>query len=483
MISIFALVLKYNIILYPGKSRLLKTPFKMKRLIFIPLIITMIIAGCSQKEEVKPLKSEPIKGGLDETLMELIHDHSNGLGPQYFVLPSSDDFDRIPQDPKNPITRAKVELGKLLFHDPGLAVNPKLNPFIETFSCATCHHHKAGFQAGRAQGISEGGVGFGRIGESRTKDFMCPEDSLDIQPIRTPATLNSAFQEVMLWNGQFGATGPNEGTEALWTPGTPLETNFLGFHGVETQAIAAMTVHRLGIPMKLFQHSEYKNMFNDAFPDIPVEERYTKITVGLAMAAYERTILANEAPFQEYLKGNKMALTKPQKKGAILFFGKANCVACHTGPALNSMAFYAYGMNDLEGYDVYGPEPDEGTKKGRGGFTGNEEDACKFKVPQLYNLHDARFLGHGSSFNSIGEVVRYKNIAVKENDFVPDSHLSEAFVPLNLSEEEIKNLTAFLEFGLLDAKLERYEPPSVPSGLCIPNNDYQSKIDLGCILQ
>ena len=53
----------------------------------------------------------------------------------------------------------------------------------------------------------------------------------------------------MLWNGQFGATGPNEGTEASWGEGTPKFNNHLGYQGIETQAIAGLTVHRMGIDM------------------------------------------------------------------------------------------------------------------------------------------------------------------------------------------------------------------------------------------
>ena len=456
----------------------------MKKTLLLLSLLLLMLAGCTSfnNEDVSPMKSSSGDENLDRILINLLEEHSGGIGPEYFILPESFELKKIPQDPNNQVIAEKVELGRLLFHDAGLATNSKFEMFKNTYSCATCHHFQAGFQAGRAQGIAEGGVGFGRIGEIRDKDEMCPEDSLDIQPIRSPATLNSAYQKVMLCNGQFGATGPNTGTENRWTPGTPLEINFLGFEGIETQAIAAMTVHRMGIPVELIEHTEYKDMFDAAFPDFPENERYTKITAGLAMAAYERTILASEAPFQRYLRGNPNTLTREQKKGAILFFGKANCVSCHTGPALNSMSFHAYGMNDLEGYGVYGPDPDEPTKKGRGGFTGNEADNCKFKTPQLYNLHEARFLGHGSSFSNIEEVIRYKNRGIKENDFVPDSHLAEAFVPLGLSEREIIQLTNFIEFGLYDANLSRYEPSYVPSGSCIPNNDEASRLDLGCIL-
>lgn len=450
----------------------------MKRILLLPIIAILIFSSCTRDNEVAPDN----ESALDKTLTKLLDQNSEGQGTDFFKLPESSDFSKIPQDPNNPLTISKVELGKLLFHDAGLAVNPKFDLFKDTYSCATCHHQQAGFQAGRAQAISEGGVGFGQFGETREKDEQCPEDSLDIQQIRTPAALNTAYQRVMVWNGQFGAKGPNAGTENLWTPGTPLENNFLGYEGVETQAIAAMSVHRLGIPMDLIESTDYKSLFDEAFPDVPAEQRYTKTTAGLAMAAYERSVVASEAPFQRYLDGNTNALTDDQKKGAILFFGKANCVSCHTGPALNTNAFYAYGMKDLEGPNIYGPAPADNVRKGRGGFTGNDEDNYKFKVPQLYNLHQADFLGHGSSFTSVEQVVRYKNKGMKENNLVLDSQLAEEFVPLGLSEEEIQQLTAFLEFGLYDADLARYQPPSVPSGLCIPNNDEASRIDLGCVL-
>lgn len=454
----------------------------MKKIIPLVLISMVLFFSCQKQHDVMPTKATGAEMNFDDELNALLLQHSGGLGKSFFLLPESDDFNHIPQDPNNPLTAEKVELGKLLFHETALAVQNKFPESESTFSCATCHHHQAGFQAGRRQGISDGGIGFGTCGNDREKDPLCPEDSVDVQPIRTPTIMNSAYQQVMLWNGQFGATGPNTGTEHLWKPGTPLETNFLGYEGVETQAIAGMTVHRLNIVHDFVFGCEYRELFDAAFPNVPEEERYTKITAGLAMAAYERTVLSNRAPFQDYLRGDYHAMTEEQKQGAILFFGKANCVACHTGPALNSMEFHAIGMMDLLGEDIYGPIPDRKTQKGRGGFTGNPEDDYKFKVPQLYGLRAARHFGHGSSFYDLQAVVEYKNNAQKENLRVPDSQLAEEFVPLNLSKREIQQLVAFLEDALNDKDLFRYAPESLPSGLCFPNNDEQSRIDLGCEL-
>ena len=101
------------------------------------------------------------------------------------------------------------------------------------------------------------------------------------------------------------------------------------------------------------------------------------------------------------------------------------------------------------------------------------------KVPQLYNLKDSPFYGHGGSFSSIREVIKYKNRARSQNDNFSTSDLATDFVPLRLSNKEIDQLNTFLTKGLYDPALDRYVPTSLPSGNCFPNNDLVSKIDLG----
>lgn len=395
------------------------------------------------------------------------------------IQPLETDYNAIPSDLNNPITTEKVALGKMLYHETMIAKIAKMEDGMNTYSCASCHHVDAGFQSGIKQGIGEGGLGFGAFGEGRIKNPMYSESDLDVQPIRTPTTLNVAFQKVMLWNGQFGATDVNEGTESMWTVGTPKEANTLGFEGVETQAIAGLDVHRLKIDEDYIINSSYKNLFDNAFPDIEENERYTKLNGALAIAAYERTLLPNRAPFQRWLKGDTRAMEYDEIEGAKLFFGKAHCFSCHSGPGLNGMGFHALGMRDLEGSEIM-TNVDEGTQKGRGGFTGNADDNYKFKTPQLYNLKDVQFFGHGGSFESVKEVIEYKNEANSENTIVPQNQLSPNFVPLNLTETEINQLTLFLENALYDDNLQRYVPDNLPSGNCFPNADSSSSADLGC---
>lgn len=440
----------------------------------LPLIFLVILVGCVED----PYQNSTLDP-LDIQLDQLLSPEAGGLGKSGYRLPPSNVYQRIPQDPKNPLTKAKVHLGQQLYHETAMAINAKHTEGMYTYSCASCHHAAAGFQAGRQQGIGDGGVGFGYAGENRFPSPYYELDSLDVQPIRSPSALNIAYQTNVLWNGQFGATGINVGTESKWADGTPIAVNKLGYEGTETQAIAGLSVHRMAVTDELIDAKRYREYFDQAFPEVPASDRYTNEYAGLAIAAYERTLLANQAPFQNWLLGDREAMTDGQKRGAIVFFGKAECSSCHTGPALNSMEFYALGMDNLKGPGVYGGQ-DDNANLGRGGFTKNPEDNHKFKVPQLYNLKDSPFLGHGGTFHSVREVVVYKNNAIPAFAEVLNSSIPEQFEPLGLNTAEIDDLVDFLENALYDPQLERYVPSRLTSGYCFPNNDPISKNDLGC---
>ena len=195
---------------------------------------------------------------------------------------------------------------------------------------------------------------------------------------------------------------------------------------------------------------------------------------ALAIAAFERTVLANRAPFQQWLRGDESALSAQELRGGILFFGEAGCVQCHRGPALSSeqgatedQMFFAVGFSDLDTSDsrIHGNIA-EADRRGRGGFTTRPQDNFKFKIPPLYNLADNDFMGHGASFQTIRSVVEYKNRAAAQNAAASDS-LDSRFQPLGLTTEEITDLVAFLENALRDPELMRYQPDSVPSGHCL----------------
>ncbi len=442
--------------------------------------LLLFLSSC-QQDTTEP--QDMLENGLDQQIEEQLIELSPTNDLAFFRLPESDDYLRIPQDPNNRLTPEKVALGQLLYHETGIARNPREAQGGGTYSCASCHFASAGFQAGRHQGIGEGGSGFGLNGEGRDREMAYNILNIDVQPIRSPTTLNSAYQIAMLWNGQFGARGVNLGTEYAWTPGTPKAVNELGFHGLESQAIAGLSVHRqLEDTSNVSDLADYKEMFDMAFPDWPEADRYSRVPAGLALAAYERTLLANEAPFQRWLRGDKDAMSMLEKEGALVFFGKGQCANCHTGAALSSMEFHALGLGNLPDCpeEVFLTPADAVENLGRGGFTNRPEDMYKFKVPQLYNLKDSPFYGHGATLRSVREVIEYKNAAQPQNPEVPASQLAEDFVPLNLTEEEITALTAFIEDALHDPNLQRYVPDNLPTGLCFPNADDNSMEDLGC---
>jgi len=406
--------------------------------------------------------------------------------PEDFILPASDDFENIPQDPMNEITAAKVALGKLIYHETGITEGD-IASSEGTFSCASCHNAQNGFKSGIRQGIGEGGIGFDHR-------FADPEagDHVDVQPVTSPTTLNVAYQEVMLWNGQFGnqiggVVNVGIDPDRHFTEGTPKEANLRNLSGLETQAVAGLAVHRMGASENsiLRTNETYRQMFEEAFGVAEPEDMLE--ATALSIAAYERTILANEAPFQEFLRGDDDAMTLEEIEGAKVFFGKGNCNSCHNGPALSSpegaMAdeiFMTVGFHDLDIWEDTIGEVSDATREGRGGFTGDEMDKYKFKVPPLYNLIDTTVFGHGASFSSVEEVVRYKVDAMPQHPQVDLHELDYRFTPLDLTEDEIANLVLFLENSLRDPNLMRYVPNSLPSGNCPINNDEVSRQELGC---
>ncbi len=468
---------------------------------FLALLTTFAIAAGFSSSAVAA-KNES-RNQLSKQLRDSITWHSDGKGLNAFILPDSRQYRLIPQDPKNPITSAKVKLGQQLFHETALGLNPQDDSLEETYSCASCHHVAAGFKAGVPQGIGEGGSGFGDRGEGRVlADSHAagnPDGFVaDFQPIASPTVLNSAYQDVMLWNGSFGnrpgsVNGAVDSAKVSAAGPAGVFANDFGMSGVEIQAIAGTKVHRLRMANSIIQsNSRYQRLFRQAYPrgvgEIPPHSEVDEAWLGaaLAIAAYERTVLANQAPFQRWLRGNNRAMSKQQLKGGLLFFGKADCASCHTGPALSSMPdasddriFFNVGFNDLDSSDsrVHGVI-DDATKKGRGGFTGRSDDDYKFKVAQLYNLKDAPIYGHGASFHSVRDVIEYKN------DAEPQSHntknLATEFSALHLSDAEIDDLVSFVEDALHDKNLSRYVPARLPSGGCFPVADLASSIDLGC---
>ena len=441
--------------------------------LLVAVLLAAILAACVQDEAMSTLDSE-----LERTLIRV----SETDNLQEFMLPDGSNLAGIPAGIGNPLTEEKIELGKMLFYETALGRDALQTANIRTFSCASCHVPEAAFTAGAAQGIADGGRGFGTFGSGRVMDENYTESDIDAQGARPLSMLGVAYVTNSMWAGRFGARGANAEFEDIWGVFDPAtEVNHLGLDGLEAQNIDGTVVHRMSTDAFLLDTLNYRPLFNRAFPEFEGEARYGRVALSFALSAYIRTIVPNEAPWQEWLRGNRDALTDEQKRGAQLFFGKAGCYRCHNGPALNGNDFYALGVNDLcDVPTALATGRGDARNLGRGDFTRRDEDLYKFKVPQVYNLKDMPFYFHGSSHTELREVVEYFNAGEAENNLVPAANLAEYFHPLDLSAAEVDQLTAFLSEGLYDPNLKRYVPEAVLSGNCFPNNDEQSRQDMGC---
>lgn len=437
----------------------------MKKVYFIFISVLTIVFACTYTHW----------SVLDEELDNAIGDKSK------YILPNSKNLSKIPQSAANPLTEAKVKLGKLLFFEPAFANESKQFAGRFTFTCSSCHVPEAGFRPARMQGIADGGYGFGIKGEKRIKHPTYPNDSIDAQGARPLSMLNVAFVTNSMWNGSFGSEGVNIGTENVWgkfDPATAVNAERLG--NLEGQNIEGLKTHRMLFTKEIVETLGYKQLFDDAFPNVPVSERYTRKTASFALSAYLRALTTDEAPFQLWLKGDESAMSDEQKRGGTLFFGKLGCSGCHSEPNLGSMQFAALGTKDLFENGGLRTSVTDRRNLGRGGFTGRIEDMYKFRVPQLYNLGDSGPYFHGGSKQTLEDVVRYFNNGVPENTRVPKGQLSYFLSPLGMTEQEIKDLTAFLRDGLHDPNLKRFVPDKVISGMCFPNNDNLSRDDMKC---
>ena len=417
----------------------------------------------------------------EDELLRWVEEASPTGDISHFILPEEDDYASIPQDVKNPLSAAKVELGKFLFHETGIGTKAVNSVGLKTFSCASCHIADKGFRPGRVQGIADGGLGFGIAGEGRELNGGYAEFQIDAQGIRPLSVLNAAFVSNTLWNGQFGGGGVNEGLEDVWRQFEDTKINDLGFEAIESQSFEGMKLHRMEVDEDLIAELNYTAYFDAAFPDLPDTLKYSNYAASLALSAYIRGLVTSEAGFQSYLKGDESAMSYDEIAGAKLFFGKAGCARCHSGSNLGDATFHGIGVKDMyEHEDALFTSVDDKKNLGRGGFTGEESDMFNFRVPQLYNLKGNSHFFHGASLTTVRDVVSYFNDGIPENSRVPIENISPLFEPLDLTELEIDKITKFLELSLYDHNLDRYLPIELPSGNCFPNADFVSVLDLGC---
>lgn len=331
-----------------------------------------------------------------------------------------------PVPPDNPMTPAKIELGKLLFFDTRLSGDASV-------ACATCHEPNQGW--GFSNDISRGYPGAIHWRNSQT-------------------VINSAYYGELFWVGAAKSLEVQAPSAAKGA--------------VSGNGEADMMEARLAfIP-------EYRARFRDVFGD-----RWPKLSnAWKAIAAFERTLVQRDTPFDRYMQGDKDALGEQQLRGLELFQGKANCIECHNGALLSDQRFYNLGVPPAERweedglaqitfrYELYAkgvPEALYRTLKDDPGLyfrTKEKSDMGKFRTPSLrYTLYTAPYM-HNGAFWDLEEVVEFYNEGGGENDFAANK--TGLVKPLDLGDEEMEDLIAFLE-SLSGEEIKMKTPKLPPS--------------------
>lgn len=337
-------------------------------------------------------------------------DWDNWLDQKLLGLPPTP----VPED--NPLTAAKINLGRKLFYDRRLSFN-------NTFSCALCHIPEQGF----------------------TSNEMATSVGVEGRTVRrnAPTLYNIAYAQSLFHDGREQTL-----EQQVWGP--LLANNEMG-----NVSIGAVIT-------KLKQSPDYVGLFEAAF-----ERPASMETVGMALASYERALNAADAPFDRwYFKQQANALNTAAQRGFALFSGKAGCSACHRldkQQALfmdqhfhNTGIGYRASMSndsvtrkvqiapgkfvDVDNSAIQSVAAPQANDLGRYEVTQNPGDRWRYKTPSLRNIALTAPYMHDGSLSTLAEVVAFYNLGGVANE-----NLDPLIKPLNLTTAEQQDLVAFLQ--------------------------------------
>jgi cytochrome c peroxidase len=301
----------------------------------------------------------------------------------------------------NPQTDVKVLLGKQLYFDTRLSKD-------NTVSCATCHSPAMGWSDA---GPTSSGINSQRGGR------------------RAPPVSNAAYSPLQFWDGR----APSLEEQAKGPIANPIEMG-------NTHDVMLRTVG--DIP-------GYVETFKKVFGDTPI----TLDLVARAIAAYERTIVTTDSPFDRFVRGDNTALTKQEKRGLEIFNGKGRCTLCHWGGYFSDGRFHNLGVAPASG-----AKPDEG----RQAVTKDPADAGKFKTPTMRDVASRPPYLHNGTEKTLADVVRLYN----GGGGLDDANLDPLMLPLGLSRQEIEALVAFMKRGIVSTNPSvANEKPILPEDL------------------
>ena len=215
-----------------------------------------------------------------------------------------------------------------------------------------------------------------------------------------PHIYNLAWNKIFFWDGRAAS----------------LEEQALG----PIEAEGEMNMPLTEVVARLEAVPQYQEMFKQVYGDEGIKDE----TIGRAIAAFERTVISKNSAFDRYLAGAEHALSAEAKHGMQLFVGKANCIACHSGPNFTDESFHNLGMKDD---DI-----------GRAKIVKADAMHKAFKTPGLRNVALTGPYMHDGSMGSLEEVVQFYN---RGGDVASPDPLVKK---LELTAEEERALIAFL---------------------------------------
>lgn len=306
------------------------------------------------------------------------------LGAGGLVVEPPPGLPPVPVPAHNPMTEAKVELGRRLFFDRKLSSDG-------TISCADCHRPDRAYADTVV--LSQGVRG-------------------QLSPRNTPSLVNVAYRRQLMWDGRANSLE----AQARYPLTHPRE----------------MAMTRARVEAVVRADAEYPQLFDAAFgtPRIDFDR------VSWALASYQRTLVAADSPFDQYFfEGEATALTPAARRGWALFQGKAGCIRCHRFTA--QAPFFSDGAYHNTGITWDRVElPDLGRYR----HTRERDDKGRFRTPSLRNVALTAPYMHDGRFATLDDVVEFYVAGG-----IPNRFLDPLLEPLALTEEERRDLVRFLE--------------------------------------
>ncbi len=415
-----------------GKSRnILKNNkinyFVLKVLISLPntfaslLIVIILATACDQPKQERMSRAEKRRTLIDSL------SHFSALPEQV----------KAPKD--NPLSTEKIELGRLLFFDPILSGNKDV-------ACASCHHPAMGYAEILDISIGVNGRGFGY-----KRVFNEPND-IPFTKRNSPTIINTAFNGINIRNRYKPEQAPmfwdlraSSLEEQALEPIKSMEE--MRGRGYQKEEIIPEIVRRIkGIPV-------YQRLFDEAFD---AEASISAENIAKAIASFERSLLTNNSRFDQYMRGDKKAISISEREGFEEFV-RAGCGNCHNGPMFSDFQQHVLGVPDNQKLSTL----DMGI-----------DSSYAFRTPTLRNLRFTFPYMHNGSMPSLQRVLEfYEDISfgVMRNPNLSKDQLDPLLKNIRLKVKDMAPIISFLN-TLNDNSFDQAVPESVPSGLPVGGN-------------